>query len=152
MKVKSGDIFSIETAKGRAYFQYFGKNSLMGSLIRVLPGVYGGDAPELHDIVSRETNFWTFFPVAGAWKSGVIKKEANLPLPSHAAQFPLFRAGIPGRDSARVKTWWLWDGEKEWMLGDLSEEQRKLPIRASWNDTLLVERIEAGWLPESDPC
>ena len=25
MKVKSGDIFSIETAKGRAYFQYFGK-------------------------------------------------------------------------------------------------------------------------------
>ena len=31
--------------------------------------------------------------------------------------------------------------------GELTPEQRKLPIRGVWNDTLLVERIEADGYP-----
>ncbi|WP_176536262.1 hypothetical protein [Rhizobium sp. L9] len=46
--------------------------------------------------------------------------------------------------------WWLWDGEKEWRIGQLSAEQHQLSIRGVWNDTLLVERIEFGWTPEID--
>jgi YD repeat-containing protein len=41
-------------------------------------------------------------------------------------------------------------GEKEWKVGDITAEQRKLPLRGIWNDTLLVERIEAGWSPSND--
>ena len=43
------------------------------------------------------------------------------------------------------------DGEKEWRIDGMTQEQRKLSIRGVWNDTLLVERINACWTPETDP-
>ena len=53
--------------------------------------------------------------------------------------------------TGKVAIWWLWDGEKEWRVGSLDAKQRKLPIRSVWNDTMLIERIDAGWTAESDP-
>jgi hypothetical protein len=53
--------------------------------------------------------------------------------------------------TGKVKVWWLWDGEREWQVGELTEEQRGLSFREVWNDTLLIERIESGWTPETDP-
>jgi len=76
--------------------------------------------------------------------------SGTLQIPDHAQKTPLFRAGVVDPAIGKVKTWWLWDGEKEWKVGSISEEQRKLPIRGAWNDTLLVERIESDWLPEKD--
>ena len=46
--------------------------------------------------------------------------------------------------------WWLWDGEKEWQIGSITNEQRKLPIRQIWNDTMLIARLEQEWRPETD--
>lgn len=149
--VKVGDVFAIKTAKGNAYFQFVKKIAPMGSLIRVLPGTYLAPPPEWDTLVAHETNFWIFFPVAAAQKQGIVKKVAHCSLPEHARRFPVFRAGVVDPSTGKVETWWLWDGAKEWKVGSITEEQRKLPIRGSWNDTLLVKRIEEGWLPEKDP-
>jgi hypothetical protein len=62
----------------------------------------------------------------------------------------VFRAGVVDPAVGKVVDWWLWDGEKEWRVGSISDEQRKLPIRGCWNDTMLIKRIEEGWLPEND--
>jgi hypothetical protein len=148
--IKSGDVFSISTSKGYAFFQYVKKLPPMGAMIRVLPGIFDRVPGDLSDLVSRETNFWVFFPVAAAEKLGIVKKIQNIQVPIHAMETPVFRAGIVDPSTKRVETWWFWNGEKEWMVGEISEEQRKLPIRQAWNDTLLVERIEEGWLPERD--
>lgn len=147
--VKVGDVFEIETAKGRAYFQYFGKAPVMGALIRVLPGTYDAD-PELSKLVEEKTNFWVFFPVSASLKQGVIKKKGNFPLPVHSKEMPVFRSGIINQETKRVNTWWFWDGTQEWMVGSITDEQRKMPIKAAWNDTMLIKRIEDGWLPEKD--
>ncbi|RXV64137.1 hypothetical protein D1006_40750 [Burkholderia stabilis] len=148
--IQFGDVFRIETSKGSGYFQYVKKVSPMGSLIRILPGTHK-DVPEnLAEIVMMETNFWIFFPVGAATKRGIIKKVGNFGIPEHARSTPLFRTGIPDQETRKVESWWLWDGEKSWPVGAISEEQRRLPIRGSWNDTLLIERIEQGWLPEKD--
>ena len=65
--------------------------------------------------------------------------------------FPLFRAaGIPDSRTWKVDTWWLWDGEKEWRVGAITEEQRKLPIRGIVNHEALVSYIERDWTPEAD--
>lgn len=149
--IKSGDIFSIKTASGDAYFQFVKKTSPMGSLIRVLPGTYPDQPPEWCTLVGRDTNFWIFFPVAAALKQGIVQKVAHCAIPEHARTLPLFRAGVVDPSTGKVETWWLWDGEKEWKVGTITEEQRRLPIRGSWNDTLLIKRIEEGWLPEKDP-
>jgi hypothetical protein len=49
-----------------------------------------------------------------------------------------------------VHDWWLWDGTKQWRIGRLAAEQRKLPVAGVWNDTLLVQRVEEEWLPKTD--
>ncbi|WP_175035079.1 hypothetical protein [Burkholderia lata] len=149
--IKSGDVFCIETSKGGGYFQYVKKVSPMGALIRVLPGIYKDLPDNLAEMVEVETNFWIFFPVGVAEKRGIVKKIGNFEVPGHARATPLFRTGIPDQETRKVENWWLWDGEKSWPVGAISEEQRRLPIRGAWNDTLLIERIEQGWLPEKDP-
>jgi hypothetical protein len=149
--VKTGDVFAITTSKGEAYFQYVGKMPLMGPLIRVLPGTYPSEVPPWETLVERETNFWVFFPVGAALKRGLVRKVKNCAIPEHAKSPPVFRAGVVDPATGKVETWWLWDGEKEWPVGEISAEQRKLPIRGAWNDTLLIQRIEEGWLPEKDP-
>lgn len=74
----------------------------------------------------------------------------NIEVPEHARGFPLFRN--PGKidKSGKVHNWWLWDGEREWYVGDLETEQLKLPIKGIPNDIALVEMIEEGWTPETD--
>lgn len=148
---RSGDVFSIETKAGPGFFQFVLKNKLMGSLIRVFPlSISPMATRSLCELTEVETNFWIFFSVDTALRRGLIQKVGHCPVPLHSRSMPLFRAGIPDRSTRKVENWWLWDGERTWPIGDLSPEQRKLPIRAAWNDTLLKERLEAGWLPETD--
>jgi hypothetical protein len=151
MMIKVGDVFQIKTSIGEAYFQYTKKNPTMGSLIRVLPGTYSAEEVNLKELVDVKTNFWIFFPVGAALKRGIIKKAGHFPIPEHSLEAPTFRAGVTDPLTKRVETWWFWDGMKEWKVGEINVEQRKFPIRGSWNDTLLIQRIEEGWLPEKDP-
>jgi hypothetical protein len=150
MMVRIGDVFGIKTANGEAYFQFVKKVAPMGSLIRVLPGTYSNGRPDWDELVGLDTNFWIFFPVSAALKQGVVQKITNCAIPEHSRNTPVFRAGVVDPTTSKVETWWFWDGDKEWKVGAITEEQRKLPIRGSWNDTLLVKRIEDGWLPEKD--
>ena len=82
---------------------------------------------------------------------GIFEVVGNEPLRPDLQEFPLFRAGNRGLPGTQVAVWWLYDGEKEWKIGELSEEQRKLPILGICNDTFLISRIESGWTPETDP-
>jgi hypothetical protein len=148
--VKAGDVFGIKTANGDAYFQFVKKVVPMGSLIRVFPRIYAEERPDWEKLVAHDTNFWIFFPVGAALKQGIVQKMANCAIPEHSRNTPVFRAGVVDPATSKVETWWFWDGEKEWKVGSITEEQRKLPIRDSWNDTFLVKRIEEGWLPEKD--
>jgi hypothetical protein len=152
LKKDRPDVESEATAKGDGYFQYVEKILPMGSLIRVFPlGMASENGGDWDALVEQETNFWTFFPVASALKQQLIRKVAHCAVPEHARKTPLFRAGIPDGDTRKVSSWWLWDGEKEWLVGSITKEKRRLPIRSSWNDTLLIERLEQGRLPEKDP-
>ena len=145
-----GDVYSIQTSKGDAYFQYMCKMPPMGTLIRVLPGTYKAQPASMESLVSQCTNFWIFFPIAAAEKQGIVVRRGRFPIPDHSRNPPLFRAGNRDPETGKVQDWWLWDGAKEWPIEQLTDEQRKLPIRGAWNDTLLIQRIEQGWLPEKD--
>ncbi|NTI39781.1 hypothetical protein G6L94_00695 [Agrobacterium rhizogenes] len=148
--IKPGDVFEISTGKGEAYFQCVSKNKEMGWAIRILPGTYPVGYAGLDALIEKAINFWIFFPVAAALKAKIIRKIGSYDVPSHSKQMPLFRAGVVDPQTRKVENWWLWDGEKSWMVGEITAEQRKLPIKGIWNDTLLIQRIEEGWLPEKD--
>jgi hypothetical protein len=150
-RVKVGDVFELSTDRGLVYAQCTHRHPMYGELVRVLPGFFEKRPEEFAELVGRPTKFCTFFPLQAAATKRVVIVVANEPVPPEAQAFPVFRAGVVNPATGKVDVWWLWDGEKEWRVGRLSDEQRRLPIRGVWNDTLLIERIVSDWTPETDP-
>ncbi len=146
-KIRIGDVVEIPTARGLAYAQFSHQNGEYGALLRVLPGFHECRPGDFVDLVLASEAFVTFFPLQAALNRGIFVLVANHPVPEAALEFPLFRAGSVDPASGKVKIWWLWDGHKEWKVGELTPQQQILPVRGIWNDTLLVERIESGWRP-----
>lgn len=151
-RINIGDIIEILTAKGLAYVQFSNTHARYGALLRVLPGFFKSRPSNFLELAQQPEAFVTFFPLQAAVNRNVFEIVGNVPVPNFAKPFPLFRGGVIDPATRKVKEWWLWDGEKEWKVGDITTEQRKLPLRGIWNDTLLVERIESGWTPSNDPA
>lgn len=150
-KLKIGDVVEISTSKGFAYAQYTHKHKQYGALLRVFGSIYNNRLADIKDLVNEKPIFSCFFPLSAAVDQQIVSIVGNEEVPVDTQNFPIFRAGIINQATKKVDVWWLWDGEKEWKIGDLDSEQRKLPIRGIWNDTLLIERIESNWTPETDP-
>jgi len=141
--IKIGDVFEIPTKKGLAYGQVTHRHKEHGELVRILPGFFK-DPPESFKCLVQEVElFKTFTPLGAAVHRKIFRVVANETVPEFAEKFPTFRAG--NSISKKVATWWLWDGEKEWRVGTITEEQRKLPIRQICNAAALTERIENGY-------
>ncbi|WP_064843197.1 MULTISPECIES: hypothetical protein [unclassified Rhizobium] len=150
-KLRIGDIVEINTAKGLAYAHYAHRHKQYGALLRVFGKLFNARPDSFADLVRSRPVFMCFFPLNAAVHRRIVSIAGDEALPVEARKFPIFRAGVVDPATRKVEVWWLWDGEKEWPIGQLTAEQRQLSIRAIWNDTILVERIEAGWTPEADP-
>ena len=150
-KIKIGDVIEIQTAKGFAYAQYAIKEKGFGALLRVLPCFYKTRPSDFTKIILERERFVTYFPLQAAINKKIFTVVANCLIPEHAKKIPLFRAAGYVDRQGKVHNWFLHDGETSWRIEELTPEQAKLPIRAVWNDTLLVERVEKEWTSETDP-
>jgi len=153
IKIKIGDIIEIPTQKGLVYAQYTHEHSEsphFGSLIRVFSDFYDERPEDFNEVAKSQTKFGTFFPLEISVKLKLVTIVANKPIISKSQRFPIFRAGLRAPKTGRVEVWWFWDGEKEWKVGEITEDQRKLPIRQIVNYAELVKMIESGWTPETD--
>lgn len=138
-----GDVIEIETPRGLAYAQYTHEHRdppRLGSLLRVLPGLYEARPADFATLAEQEERFWVFFPLGAATRRRLVRIVANEAVPEAKRPFPVFRA----RNT--YGPWWMWDGKREWRArpGDAWTPRA---VRAIWNDTLLVERIAEGWAP-----
>jgi hypothetical protein len=150
-KPNIGDILEIPTAKGLAYAQYTHQHAQFGGLIRVFDQLFTDRPDKFDSVVHGPVRFSTFFPVAAAIKRGIFKIVGHKEIAPPNKIFPIFRAaGLVDPDTKNVSAWSFWDGENEWRVGQITAEQRNMPIRSIWNDTLLIERIESGWTPADD--
>jgi len=150
-KLKLGDVVEIKTGKGLNYAQYAHRHKQYGALLRVFDNSYDTRPSDFGELIKSKLRFMCFFPLSTAVDQGIVSIIDNVALPLEAEKFPTFRAGIVDPATRKVVVWWLWDGKNERRVGELTAEQRKLSIRGVWNDTLLIERIESGWTPETDP-
>lgn len=144
-RLKLGDVIEIPTEKGLAFAQYTHHHPQFGWLIRVLPGFYRERPPSLAQVVEQPARFSIFFPLAAAVNQRLFAIVGNEPIPEKDQRFPIFRDVMPG-----TKVWWLWDGTRSWRVGDLTEEQRKMPLRWIVNHKVLLDMIESGWTPERE--
>jgi hypothetical protein len=146
-----GDVYEIRTPLGFAYFQFTHKKPTYGSPIRVLPNVFEERPTDFDTIVRGDERFVIFFPVGAALSRGIITLVGNFEIPLSARRFPLFKDG-GGRDPAtkQLRSWWLWDGDREWRVPELTPEQKRLPVPWVVNDTMLINQIVSGWSPEDE--
>jgi hypothetical protein len=151
VRPRIGDIVEILTPQGYAYAQFTHKHERYGSLIRVLQGLYLQRPVDFNELLKLHLSFSTFFPLGADCSRKIVSIVATEPIPEHTASFPIFRSFNRNKSGERVAPWWLWDGEREWKVEELSEEQiRDYPPLGIWNDTLLIERIVEGWKHEDD--
>ena len=139
VRPKAGDICSLETPLGIAYFQFTHKHKMYGALIRALPGLHS-EEPDLAELIKEKEIYTTFFPLAAACSRGVVRIEAEAEVKKEWKEFPTFRSAATGPNGAKGD-WWLWNGKKEWKIGKLNKEQESLPVRGVCNDTYLIEKL-----------
>jgi hypothetical protein len=147
-----GDVVEIKTSKGLANAQYTHEHTeppRYGSLLRVLPGIHAVRPDSFTDLVGETEQFVVFFPLVAAVKGAIVEIVGHEEVPEWAVPFPVFRNGLPDREG-KIHEWWLWDGQKQWKVGNLTSEMRSFPQEEVVNDTRLIEMIETGYRAEDD--
>ena len=153
-RVKIGDIFEISTSIGFAYAQYTHSHDDYGYLIRVFDRRYPKRPSNFDAVHQLPVQFSTFYPLQTALNKSVNVVVAWAEVRKDLQAFPTFRAGNFADPSKHVKVWFLWTGDSAADLERverLSAKQRRMPILECWNDGALVDAVETGWRPETDP-
>jgi len=97
-------------------------------------------------VASLPVKFSTFIPIGPVVSRGIFHVVANCDVAEENRAFPTFKSGTLNPATNQIDSWWLWDGEKSWRVaGELTENQKQLPVREILNDTMLIHRIEVGW-------
>jgi hypothetical protein len=147
-RVAIGDVVEIRTPGAYAYAQVSHRHDKYGELLRILPGLFEEPLVDFGEIVAGEERFVTFFPLGAALDVlddfRIVGRE---PVPEHARALPLFK--MQGRidEDGNTVNWWIWDGEREVFVGDLSDEQRDLPLLSLPSGPMLIDDIVGGWSP-----
>lgn len=150
-RLQFGDVIEIHTPKGLAYAQYthrHDKPPKYGEMIRVLPGLFKKRPGSFASLVTKTERFNTFVPLGAMVRRKIVEIVANEVIPERCKAFPVFRSGNPHPKTGKIDVWWLWDGERSWEVGQLTDEMKKLSIEGCCNDTYLIECIVDGWSPE----
>jgi hypothetical protein len=143
VRLKIGDVFEIETSNGIAFFQYVHKNDDLGSLIRILPGLYKVYKKDLlNELVEQKELFLIHFPLGGALKQKIVTKIGNYPIPHNFVLPQKFRESFVKFSCWHIIDYETWNREK---VEKLTDEQKQLSPWGIWNDTLLKDRIAEGW-------
>ncbi|MGZ3777783.1 MAG: hypothetical protein ACXVI9_09375 [Mucilaginibacter sp.] len=144
-KIELGDIFEIETAKGKAYFQCVKIDKSRGDLIKVFNKLYHERAEFIESVIKVKDNYFIGFPLGAAYRRKLIEKVGNISLPDdfELPKYMRSKHVIQGRffgwHIINTSTW------KRQLVEKLSEEQKQLSPWGIWNDTLLKESLESGW-------
>jgi hypothetical protein len=145
-----GNIFELKTPKGFAYFQNTYKDDKFGHLIRILPGLYDTRPTSFSGLNQSKELYFIFFPLGAAVSRELVKYVADEPIPAWAQKPPIMRRAGGRSREGKVQNWFIPDGNGEKLVVKLNDEQKHFSLAQIWNDTMLIERICSGWLPEND--
>ncbi len=145
-----GDVIEIATPRGLAYAHATHKHPEFSYLLRVIPGTFEERPEDFSHLVAHESQFLLFFPLGAACNRDIVRVVAEEEIPEVYRPFPIFRAAGARTGNGEVLKWFLWDGDREWPAEMSSDELAQYPIRAIWNDTLLIDRICSKWQSSDD--
>ena len=146
-KIKYGDVFEIETPKGKGYFQCVKEASATEvEIIRILPGIYSmQEDVDMNSLVEENELYFIQFPLKYALKKKCIKLIGNFKIKDEVKVPRYYRS--MHKIGTEFICWHIVDSEtlQRRSVDELSEEEKRLSPWGSWNDTLLAERMANGW-------
>ncbi len=142
-KIEIGDVFELNTKKGKAYFQCVNKDKLRCDTIKVFNKIYT-ERQIINKAVEIEDYYFIGFALSAALNKNLVEKVGNISLgnfelPKYMRSKLVIGGKFLGWHIIDVKTL------KRQLVETLSSEQKKLSPWGIWNDTLLKERLEKGW-------
>lgn len=143
-RIKLGDIFEIETAKGKAYLHYICKDKELGELVRVLEGLYNERPASFDELAGTPEAFMVFFPLSAANRRKIVEKVGNFSSDKYSKPKLMRTEHYVGRE---FQGWHIID-TNTWerkLIKKLSSNEKKLSPWGCWNDTLLIKNLEKGW-------
>lgn len=143
-KIKVGDIFELNTPKGKAYLHYIHNDKVTGELIRVLKGLYNKIPDDFEKLVNTEERYMISFPVSAATKKNILRhvgfcSAQNFNKPKYMRTQHNIRGEFLGWHIVDTGTW------QRQLVKTLSDEEKKLSPWGAWNDTLLIEKLVQDW-------
>lgn len=151
-RITPGDVFELSTNSGYVALQVIGKHKTLGWAVRVTEP---SRREPMQSAVGIETGQEAYVVLMGDIGYEEVLRHVRYvgkePLPTrYRGHFPTFRASSSYGPDGRHKpgSWWLDDGDREWRVGDLSEEEKHYPYRQLTPAIALKDLIERGWDPE----
>jgi len=143
-KIKIGDIFEINTSKGKAYLHYIHKDSTTGELIRVLSGLYSERPANFNELAALKERYIISFSLSVAYKKGIVKlvgfsSAIFFSKPKFMRTEHNIRGEFLGWHIVDTDNW------QRQLVKNLTAEQKMLSPWGIWNDTLLIEKLENDW-------
>jgi hypothetical protein len=153
IRPRLGDVIELAIAgKGLAYVQYVNNHReppVFGPLVRVLPGVYKQRPASLADLTAGPESYFVFIPIGVAAQRGYVRIVGHEAIPAHARDWPLFKAYNENIETGK-KTWFLWDGKKSRLVGDLPKDFCDCSMKEVASLKALEDRIATGWMPRDE--
>jgi hypothetical protein len=156
---KIGDIVEIATPAGFGYVQYTHDSQSMGTLVRVLPGLYSSRPADFRELSRQRELYFTFFTLKYALRDGKVEIVCNQSVPVWAKENPLMRSVWVKDPKGNEHSWRLMRACDEPtpdshartpVLHTLTPEQKRLSIRSLWPFPVMVNKLARGWTPERD--
>lgn len=148
-KNKNWRCFEIKTSKGKKYLQYVFANKTIGEMLRVFPQQYSEDFGDVSSIIKSQDYYFVHFPLKATLKQEIVQFVDNFSIPSEVKLPDQMRARKVDKDGNFVSLQIVdYSTLQRTNIKELSSSDKKLSPWGTWNDTLLVERIEEGWKPE----
>lgn len=143
-KIKIGDVFEINTPKGKAYLHYIHKDSVTGELIRVLQGLYSERPANIDQLAGLAERYIISFPLSVAAKQNIVEfvghySASGFSKPKLMRTKHNVRGEFLGWHLVDTETW------HRQLVKTLTPEQKKLSPWGIWNDTLLIENLVNNW-------
>lgn len=145
-KIVLGDIFEIETKKGKGFMQYVKepKNNTRLEKVRIFYDLHKDAPKELSTIVGKDS-FYLSFPIKSALNKNILKYVGNVPLPLDFIFPKYFRTeNIFGSGWSIIN---IEGGQST--VEELSDKEIMMSPWGTWNDTLLIDNLEKGWRLEN---
>ncbi|MGB8542896.1 MAG: ribonuclease E inhibitor RraB [Candidatus Acidiferrales bacterium] len=156
-RAEIGDVAEIKTSKGLAYVQYTHNASVMGELVRVLPGLFSKRPDDFGDLAQKKELYFVFYPLSYAIRAGDTEIVSRQPVPKSALQPPLMRKGGEIDDTGKTLSWKIIPALSALTIEELTQsptireltpEQEKLSIHLVRPHPMMVKELARGWTPE----